>query len=121
MHSVSSFIWHIFSMFCVNHACQKLAQNAENKVLDHPSSKSRKTKLTLYEGHEDCKRVKWKYMQFLCGNDHLCMKHSQEDKRKAAEIAKANIVNRFYVIGILEQFIDTLNLFDTIMPRYYKR
>merc|ERR1712048_53770 len=54
-------------------------------------------------GHEDCKRVKWKYMQFLCGNSRVCMSHSEDDKKKAAEMAKSNIANRFFVIGILEQ------------------
>ena len=60
-------------------------------------------------------------MQFLCGNSRVCMSHSEDDKKKAAELAKSNIVNRFFVIGILEQFIDTLNLLDKVLPRYYRR
>ena len=27
MHSVSSFIWHIFLMFCENSMCENLSQN----------------------------------------------------------------------------------------------
>merc|ERR1712176_838221 len=72
-------------------------------------------------GHEYCKRVKWKYNQFLCGNAPVCTGHSDSDKRKASEIAKMNIAKNFFLVGILEQFIDTLHLFEKLMPNYYSR
>lgn len=73
------------------------------------------------KGHKDCKRVKWKYIQFLCGTSITCLSHTAADKKKAAEIAKQNIAQNFHVIGILEQFIDTLHLFEKILPGYYNR
>ena len=72
-------------------------------------------------GHEDCKRVKWKYNQFLCGNAPVCTGHSEADKKKASEVAKLNIAKNFFIVGILEQFIDTLHLFEKLMPKYYDR
>ena len=73
------------------------------------------------KGHEDCKRVKWKYNQFLCGNAPVCTGHSEADKKKASEVAKLNIAKNFFIVGILEQFIDTLHLFEKLMPKYYDR
>lgn len=75
----------------------------------------------VLQHHEDCKRVKWKYNQFLCGNAPVCTGHADVEKKKASEIAKHNIANNFYIIGILEQFIDTLHLFEKLMPKYYHR
>lgn len=72
-------------------------------------------------GHEDCKKVKWKYNQFLCGNAPVCTGHSPAEKQKAAELAKHNIANNFFLVGILEQFIDTLHVFEKLMPAYYSR
>ena len=73
------------------------------------------------KNHEDCRRVKWKYNQFLCGNAPVCTGHSEAEKKKASEIAKLNIAKNFYLVGILEQFIDTLHLFEKVMPKYYDR
>ena len=63
----------------------------------------------------------WKYNQFLCGNAPVCTGHSPAEKQKAAEIAKHNIANNFFLVGILEQFIDTLHVFEKLMPSYYSR
>ena len=71
--------------------------------------------------HQDCQRVKWKYNQFLCGNEPVCTGHADMDKKKASQIAKHNIAENFFIIGILEQFIDTLNLFEKLMPAFYNR
>ena len=35
------------------------------------------------KNHEDCRRVKWKYNQFLCGNAPVCTGHSEAEKKKA--------------------------------------
>ena len=91
-----------------------------------PGSRRREDQdLTIDEcvktSHEDCKRVKWKYNQFLCGNSPVCTGHSDADKKKASEIAKLNIAKNFFIVGILEQFVDTLHLFEKVMPKYYDR
>ena len=90
----------------------------ENNVVVVDPKQNLKTSL---KGHEDCKRVKWKYNQFLCGNAPVCTGHSEADKKKASEVAKLNIAKNFFIVGILEQFIDTLHLFEKLMPKYYDR
>ena len=65
--------------------------------------------------------MKWRYIPFLCGNEPDCIYHPDDDKKKAAEIAKLNIAKTYHTVGILEQFVDTLNLFGKMMPQYYDR
>ena len=40
-------------------------------------------------------------------------------KEKATTMAKIQAMRTFFVIGILEQFEDTLKVFETILPSYY--
>ena len=48
------------------------------------------------------------------------MKSKGHDRwQKAAEAAKRNVMKSYFVIGILEQFEDTLTLFETVMPKYF--
>lgn len=39
--------------------------------------------------------------------------------QRAVLIAKRNVATRFYMVGILEQFEQTLKLFEKMMPKYY--
>ena len=39
--------------------------------------------------------------------------------RKAAEQAKRNIVRQYFIIGVLEHFITSLELFETLLPRIF--
>ena len=41
-------------------------------------------------------------------------------KQKASKRAKMNVLREFYVIGIMEQFEDTLEIFEHTLPRYFK-
>jgi len=34
-------------------------------------------------------------------------------------LAKINVLQNFYAVGILEQFVDTLKSFEAILPHYY--
>ena len=72
--------------------------------------------------------------KYLCGKDELCnpknhlMKHSgrkmkifdSEKVRRAAERAKVNALRNYFSIGILEHFMTTLDLFETILPKIFK-
>ena len=40
-------------------------------------------------------------------------------KEKAVKRAKANVLREFYVIGIMEQFENTLELFEHTMPNFF--
>ncbi|CAG5094363.1 Oidioi.mRNA.OKI2018_I69.XSR.g13488.t1.cds [Oikopleura dioica] len=43
-----------------------------------------------------------------------------EAKAAAAEIAKKRILRDYFIVGILEQFEDTLSLFQKLLPQYFK-
>ena len=106
----------IFARLKLNKAAQPQTQML-NPLLDQDLTIDQ----CVAKNHEDCRRVKWKYNQFLCGNAPVCTGHSEAEKKKASEIAKLNIAKNFYLVGILEQFIDTLHLFEKVMPKYYDR
>ena len=40
-------------------------------------------------------------------------------KEKATAMAKSQAMRSFFAIGVLEQFEDTLNMFETILPNFY--
>jgi len=44
---------------------------------------------------------------------------TDEMKEKATTMAKIQAMRTFFVIGVLEQFEDTLRLFETVLPTYY--
>ena len=44
---------------------------------------------------------------------------TEDMKEKATTMAKIQAMRTFFVIGILEQFEDTLKVFETILPSYY--
>lgn len=72
--------------------------------------------------HRACTSVTWKYLEFLCGNQYPCHSRgvSASTISKGVEKSKYNLLNNFHVVGILEQFDDTLNLFEKMMPRIFK-
>ena len=41
-------------------------------------------------------------------------------KRQVLEIVKRRVVKDYFIIGILEQFEDSLTLFETMLPMFYK-
>ena len=41
-------------------------------------------------------------------------------KRQVLEIVKRRVVSDYFIVGILEQFEDTLQLFETMLPMFYK-
>ena len=41
-------------------------------------------------------------------------------KRQVLEIVKRRVVKDYFIIGILEQFEDTLALFEIMLPMFYK-
>ena len=48
-------------------------------------------------------------------------KSSQAYKKVALSAAKNHIEKNFYFIGILEEFVDSLKMFELVMPRIYSR
>jgi len=76
---------------------------------------------------KNCVSNQWTYIEFFCGSEKLCatMKASYEAgdvdvKRQVLEIVKRRVVKDYFIIGILEQFEDTLALFEIMLPMFYK-
>ena len=72
--------------------------------------------------------------KYLCGKEDFCnpkthlIKHSgknskvfdMEKVRRAAERAKTNALRNYFTIGVLEHFMTSLELFETLLPRVFK-
>jgi len=71
--------------------------------------------------HPECVHPPWKYVEFICGTSPLCQtsRLSTVGMQRAVLISKRNVATRFYMVGILEQFDDTLKLFEKMLPKYY--
>jgi len=54
---------------------------------------------------------------FFCGHGPEC---DIFDSRKALEIAKYNVENYYSVVGILEKWQETLQVFESYLPAYFK-
>ena len=68
---------------------------------------------------EICMDVSWKYTRFFCGNNVVCKGKSVDEKRRALMLSKKRLIEDFYVVGILEQFNDTLRVFEKMMPNWF--
>merc|ERR1712004_266603 len=67
-----------------------------------------------------CKVVPWKYIEFICGNGPSCNSRSDKTVKRSVEIAKHALLNRFSLVGILEQFDDTMKLLVKKMPYIFE-
>lgn len=72
--------------------------------------------------HNSCVQPVWKYIEFFCGNARACKDRGKATPQKAValEMAKRSVLERFTVVGVLEQFDDTLMLFEEIMPGIFR-
>ncbi|CAG5104678.1 Oidioi.mRNA.OKI2018_I69.chr1.g1445.t1.cds [Oikopleura dioica] len=65
--------------------------------------------------------ITWKYIEFFCGNAFPCNSRSgkEEVTKQAMMKAMHNIEHNFFAVGVLEQFDDTLKLFEKMLPRFF--
>lgn len=74
---------------------------------------------------KDCTRNPWRYIEFFVGSGlseayhHRNGLETDAQKQKAVEHAKMRLIKDYHVIGVLEQFEETLELFEAMMPKYY--
>ena len=84
----------------------------------------------------DCTRNSWRYIEFFTGSAFERIERSslktddlrqetlnlETEKQKADGVkqAKIRLIKDYHVIGVLEQFEDTLELLEHMLPRYYK-
>jgi len=85
-------------------------------------------------GSEECIESLQVMVQYLCGTEAACgtkegdgIEHDDGEVRRtdwtktarATEKAKHNILSDYYMIGILEHFPQTLDLFDKMLPEFF--
>ena len=68
-----------------------------------------------------CIDITWKYIEFFCGNTFPCQSRGVPEStlQQGLEKAMHNVEKNFFVVGVLEQFDDTLHLFEKLLPRYF--
>ena len=76
----------------------------------------------IFHNFEPFKR---RYIEFFCGNGPDCQlpQLARDDdvyKSKMVEIAKKRMLDDYFVVGVLEQFEDSLSVFEKLLPRYYR-
>jgi len=94
-----------------------------------PGQRGDQNEMTLQEcidsGAPTCARNHWRYMEFFCGSGPECQTATNQAdeeayKTRMLEKAKQRVLNDYFVIGVLEQFEDSLRVFEKLLPRYYR-
>ncbi|XP_004227334.4 heparan sulfate 2-O-sulfotransferase 1-like [Ciona intestinalis] len=71
--------------------------------------------------HPHCVTSPWLYLPYFCGPTKECIEMANvTDKERSLETAKRHLVEDYHVVGILEQFEDTLNMLEMMLPSYFK-
>jgi len=72
----------------------------------------------------DCVNPKWTYLEYICGND--CKTKSKKkspvtnsEYARIVEKSKHSLLNRFLVVGILEEFDLSLSMFEKLIPEVF--
>lgn len=62
------------------------------------------------------------FLQWICGRDTNCVVNEriESSKTKAYEFSKKLVMQDYFMIGILEEFDQTLELFEFLLPEYFK-
>lgn len=79
-------------------------------------AKARTIDECVEQGVEECTKPDWAYVQYFCGSDELCGNPCQ----RAVEQAKENIEQYYAFVGIIEELDSSLEVFETIMPRFFQ-
>lgn len=92
--------------------CQNMTQDQLSMTLDQCISQNLPE---CTQNHE------FTYISWLCGNHPIC--HYQDNdlaaKAQAVEYTKNIVLHEYFAIGILEDFKETLQLFEKLMPKIF--
>ena len=68
-----------------------------------------------------CTNNPWRYIEFFVGSaPHQGTLTTGDQKRDAVAAAKTRLAKDYVLIGVLEQFDDTLEMLEYMMPHFYK-
>jgi len=94
-----------------------------------PGQRGDQNEMTLEEcintNAPTCARNHWRYIEFFCGNGPECQQPSnphqdEQIKSRMVTVAKQRMMQDYFVVGVLEQFEDSLRVFEKLLPRYYR-
>jgi len=79
---------------------------------------------------EECTEPLQVLVRYFCGTDERCQmkspvmgkfgsKNDWDKVANAAKIARKNIIEQYYAIGVMEQFEETLALFEKVLPQFF--
>ncbi|CAG5099159.1 Oidioi.mRNA.OKI2018_I69.XSR.g16304.t1.cds [Oikopleura dioica] len=112
-----------------------LSSGARRQTWKNDQEKDQTLDECVANGSEECIESLQVMVQYFCGTDAACgtkegdgMEHDAgEVKRtdwqktsRATEKAKQNILKDYYMIGVLEHFNETLDLFDKMLPEFFR-
>ena len=63
----------------------------------------------------ECSKPYSNLIPFFCGSGEVCLKRGD----KALEIAKRNVFERYGIVGIMEDFPNTMKAIETVAPRFF--
>jgi dermatan/chondrotin sulfate uronyl 2-O-sulfotransferase UST len=94
----------------------KNGTNAQNWKRDMPDERRNMTidECTTSENHE-CARPYSNLIPFFCGSSKVCQKRGDD----ALKIAKENVREKYAIVGIMEDFPQTMKAFETLAPRFF--
>lgn len=70
--------------------------------------------ICFLENHE-CARPYSNLIPFFCGSSKICQKRGDD----ALRIAKDNVREKYAIVGIMEDFPQTMKAFETLVPRFF--
>ncbi|XP_077978952.1 uronyl 2-sulfotransferase-like [Glandiceps talaboti] len=64
---------------------------------------------------ESSDKFDFRIIPFFCGHEKECMQHT----RWSLEKAKENVEKYFIIVGLTEEYVNTIRLFEKMMPRFF--
>ena len=77
--------------------------------------KARSTLDTYFLENHECARPYSNLIPFFCGSSKVCQKRGDD----ALRIAKENVREKYAIVGIMEDFPQTMKAFETLVPRFF--
>lgn len=92
--------------------------NKEGDGADVPMDEKKKNRSLedcIIENVNECKNPVWQIVPYLCGQSPMC----RERTEAAVELAKQNLLKKYFAVGILEDLGVFLEFLERALPDYF--
>ena len=71
---------------------------------------------------EECMEPEFEYFMWLCGSEELCRTKNANYQKKmlTSEFTKHRVLRFYYIVGIVEDFEPSLELFEYLLPTFFR-